>query len=102
MVEVDEALQDELHSMIYNPLYGIKVHTRTCLTRNTSAPQAVYPVSAKARSSFVRYVHMLVHKEAQCVVLGCTEIPLALPVMCCPVMPFPSLLINLCYNSVCI
>lgn len=64
MVEVPEELQDELHDTIYNTQWGIK---------------AVSPVSPQARDNFVRYSRLLADAGAQAVILGCTEIPLALP-----------------------
>ena len=64
ITEVPEELQAELHDTIYNPEWGIK---------------AVNPVSEKARENFLRYVQILKDQGAEAVILGCTEIPLALP-----------------------
>jgi len=64
VVEVEEELQPELHDTIYNREWGIK---------------AVFPVSEKARSNFTTYARRLVDMGAEAVILGCTEIPLAMP-----------------------
>lgn len=64
IVEVPESIQEELHDTIYNPQWGIK---------------AVSPVTQKARERFVVYAKILVELGAEAVILGCTEIPLALP-----------------------
>ena len=64
IVEVPEAMAAELHDSIYNVEWGVK---------------AVSPVTARARANFERYVRVLHEGGAEAVVLGCTEIPLALP-----------------------
>ena len=64
LIEIDEHEQDELHDTIYNQVWGIK---------------AVSPVSAKAKKRFENYAETLIKKGAQALILGCTEIPLALP-----------------------
>lgn len=64
IVEVPESLQDDLHETIYNPKWGIK---------------AVSPVTEQARERFVAYAKILVELGAEAIILGCTEIPLALP-----------------------
>ena len=64
IIEVDESKQDELHDTIYNLQWGIK---------------AVSPVSEKARKRFEHYAGELIDKGAEALILGCTEIPLALP-----------------------
>lgn len=64
LVEVPEDIQDELHETIYNQTWGIK---------------AVSPVTKQARERFLSYVQVLVGLGAEAVILGCTEIPLALP-----------------------
>lgn len=64
IVEVPESIQEELHDTIYNPTWGIK---------------AVSPCTPIARERFVSYVQILVEMGAESVILGCTEIPLALP-----------------------
>jgi aspartate racemase len=65
IVEVPEKLQEELHKSIYNPDWGIKAQSN--------------PVSKQARDNFLRYVEILEKKKVDAVILGCTEIPLALP-----------------------
>src|SRR3989338_5188569 len=63
MVEVPEEIQDELHDSIYNPEWGLK---------------GVSPVSDHARENFERYADVIVKAGAEVIILGCTEIPLAL------------------------
>ena len=63
-LQVRETMQDELHDSIYNLEWGIK---------------AITPVSPQARGNFVRYVEILAEMGAEAIILGCTEIPLALP-----------------------
>jgi aspartate racemase len=60
-----ECRQRELHAAIYNPDDGIK-----------SAAQ----VSDRVRNLVAQAARSLIAEGAQCVVLGCTELPLALPV----------------------
>jgi aspartate racemase len=64
IVQVPQNTQPELHHSIYNQQWGIK---------------AVSPVSKKARSNFEKYANLLCEQGAQAIILGCTEIPLALP-----------------------
>ncbi len=64
IIEVPESLQKELHDSIYNNKWGIK---------------AVSPVSERARKNFEKYTGLLQNAGAEAVILGCTEIPLALP-----------------------
>merc|ERR1712046_310445 len=64
VLEVEEAVQEELHGSIYNTEWGIK---------------AVTPCTEKARNNFMRYTELLAQQGAEAVILGCTEIPLALP-----------------------
>lgn len=64
IIEVPEEMQDELHDSIYNSKWGIK---------------AITPVSSKTRENFLKYVDILIAQGAQAIILGCTEIPLALP-----------------------
>ncbi len=64
IIEVPEKIQDELHDAIYNKDWGIKAKS---------------PVSKKARRKFLKYVRLLHKQGVEVIVLGCTEIPLALP-----------------------
>jgi aspartate racemase len=64
VVQVSEEEQAELHDTIYNGEWGIK---------------AVSPVSEKARRNFEKYAQLLKDQGAEAIILGCTEIPLALP-----------------------
>ncbi|MGC9312133.1 MAG: aspartate/glutamate racemase family protein, partial [Sediminispirochaetaceae bacterium] len=54
----------ELHDTIYHPEWGLK---------------AVSPASETARRRFADYADVLISDGAEALVLGCTEIPLALP-----------------------
>jgi aspartate racemase len=62
---LDDRRQCEVHAAIYNDVDGIK-----------SGPQ----VSERVRNSVARAARDLIDDGAQCLVLGCTELPLALPV----------------------
>ena len=64
LIEIPEELQDELHDSIYNRKWGIK---------------AVSPITVKARTNFQIYAKILADKGAEAIILGCTEIPIALP-----------------------
>lgn len=64
IIEVPEDTQKALHDSIYNTTWGIK---------------AVSPTTKKARDNFLSYVTILKEKGAEAIILGCTEIPLALP-----------------------
>ncbi len=64
VVEVEESVQPELHDTIYHPEWGLK---------------AVSPASETARRRFETYADSLISEGAEALVLGCTEIPLALP-----------------------
>jgi len=61
---VPQDAQAGLHDAIYNTEWGIK---------------AVFPVTETARKKFLGYAHYLAKQGAQAIILGCTEIPLALP-----------------------
>lgn len=60
----DRALALEVHAAIYDPGFGIKVHSN--------------PVSPQAREKIENAVRTLGRKGAEVVVLGCTELPLAM------------------------
>jgi len=64
VLEVPEVIQPELHDSIYNRKWGIK---------------AVSPVSTRAKNNFEGYARGLAERGAGVIILGCTEIPLALP-----------------------
>ena len=57
-------MQRELHESIFHPLWGIKSKTT---------------VDERIRRNFLTYTDCLVSRGAQAIILGCTEIPLALP-----------------------
>ena len=64
LVQVPENLQPELHDSIYNTNWGVK---------------AQIPVTEKVRDNFKRYADILWQDGAQAIILGCSEIELALP-----------------------
>eukprot|EP00501_MAST-03F_sp_TOSAG23-6_P000173 GSMAST32.ASY1.ANO1.176.1 assembled CDS len=63
-IEVSNDAQSTLHDAIYNPEWGVK---------------ATFPVTKKARNIFVNCVNDLKDMGAEVIILGCTEIPIALP-----------------------
>jgi aspartate racemase len=63
-VTPDRDIREELiHAALYSPLYGIKAHAE--------------PVSGKASANIHSAIHHLHGLGAQAVILGCTELPLA-------------------------
>jgi len=63
ILELPEDVQEQLQDSIYNRDWGLK---------------AVSPVTKKARENFLKYAQMLIQQNVQAIILGCTEIPLAL------------------------
>jgi aspartate racemase len=63
LIEPDLEGRERVHSAIYDPSYGIK---------------AVAPVSAKAIGILEEECRKLVDQEVSAIILGCTELPLAL------------------------
>jgi len=61
----DEEHRALVHDAVYDPGFGIKAHAS--------------PVSERARGSVLRAVEKITEAGAQLVVLGCTELPLAVP-----------------------
>jgi aspartate racemase len=64
VIQVPNEKQQELHNSIYNKEWGIKAQT---------------PVTVKAKAYFEKYTNYLIKNGAEIIILGCTEIPLALP-----------------------
>ncbi len=64
VIQVPEKIQPKLHDTIYNKEWGIK---------------AITPVSTKARINFEEFSNYLIEEGSEILILGCTEIPLALP-----------------------
>ena len=64
VVQVDHHLQDMVHDAIYNRHWGVK---------------AVQPTTPEARSAFLMFADEIAQQGADAIILGCTEIPLALP-----------------------
>lgn len=64
-IQVSKEIQtDHIHPAIYNTNYGIKAHSN--------------PVNAQAKKGLYTGIEYLVGQGAEVVILGCTEIPLAL------------------------
>lgn len=64
-IQVPEALQQEqIHPAIYNKMYGIKAQAA--------------PVTVHAKQKLHQGVAYLIYQGAEVIILGCTEIPLAL------------------------
>ncbi len=64
LLQVNEQDQSDLHETIYNHKWGIK---------------ATSSITPRIRRRFEYYLQELIERGAQAVILGCTEIPLALP-----------------------
>lgn len=64
VLEVSEAEQGLIHEAIYDRSWGLK---------------AVSPASQKACARFETFADKLIEAGAEAIILGCTEIPLALP-----------------------
>jgi len=63
LVQVPEEMQSEVHDSIYNKVWGLK----------STLPE----VSNQSSSNFKRFAQVLADKGADCIILGCTEIPFA-------------------------
>ena len=64
VLQPDKKLQNEIHAAIYDPEYGIKARSN--------------PVSEKARDKLLNGILFLQREGAQAIILGCSEIPLAI------------------------
>ena len=64
-IEPDELTQEAVHAAIYDEKYGIKAISS--------------PVTNRARQELINAISELKDQDAQAIVLGCTELPLALP-----------------------
>ncbi len=65
IVPPDESLIKSVHSAIYHPVFGIKAQSN--------------PVTQEASALITTAVRTLANQGADTVILGCTELPLALP-----------------------
>ena len=63
-IEPNDDLQDKVHAAIYDETYGIKAISS--------------PVTNRAHDELVSAIHDLKAQGAQVIILGCTELPLAL------------------------
>jgi aspartate racemase len=59
-----EMQEKQIHPAIYNPVYGIKSHSN--------------PIHPQARENLMNGITFLKDNGAQVIILGCTEIPLAI------------------------
>jgi aspartate racemase len=60
----DQTMQEEIvHTAVYHPTYGLK---------------AIGTATPTARANLLAAMHALQQKEAQAIILGCTEMPLAI------------------------
>lgn len=64
VIEINGDTQRTVHSSVYDPSYGIKVKAN--------------PVSEAAKMKLLSVIHELQKKEAQAIILGCTEMVLAI------------------------
>lgn len=64
LIEPDELGKQNIHDAIYNESFGIKSHSN--------------PVSIEAREMLEQEITKLTNQNAQAIILGCTEIPLAI------------------------
>lgn len=64
VVEVPMDQQEKVQEVIYHPVWGIKAKS---------------PVTEKARTQALQAVRSLLDSGAEAVILGCTELPLAIP-----------------------
>ena len=64
LIQADEEDQKSIHEIIYNTRWGIKAKS---------------PVTDLAVDKTAFYASVLADKGASCIILGCTELPLALP-----------------------
>ncbi len=63
-IEPNDVLQNKVHAAIYDEAYGIKAFSS--------------PVTNRAHDQLVAAIHELKAQGAQVIILGCTELPLAL------------------------
>ncbi|MCL2206092.1 MAG: amino acid racemase [Treponema sp.] len=63
LLEPDAAGQEKVHEAIYNKAFGIKAFSQ--------------PVKPQARAAIIGEIASLAERGAQAVILGCTELPLA-------------------------
>ncbi|MDR0553428.1 MAG: amino acid racemase [Treponema sp.] len=63
LLEPEELGREKIHEAIYNERFGIKAHSQ--------------PVKPQARNHIIYEIYRLMDRGAQAVILGCTELPLA-------------------------
>ncbi|MDR0524921.1 MAG: amino acid racemase [Spirochaetaceae bacterium] len=66
LLEPEPEGQEKIHTAIYSEDFGIKAHSQ--------------PVTAQAAAVVAREIRELAGRGAEAVILGCTELPLAVPV----------------------
>ncbi|MDR0569533.1 MAG: amino acid racemase [Spirochaetaceae bacterium] len=73
LIEPEQEAQKKIHTAIYSEVFGIKAQSQ--------------PVTPQAQTAVAAEIYALAHKGAQAVILGCTELPLA--VASAPAFPIP-------------
>lgn len=74
LIEPEPEAQEKIHAAIYHEDFGIKAHSQ--------------PVTAQAKEAIAAEIHRLIRRGAEAVILGCTELPLAVSA---PEFPVPLL-----------
>lgn len=64
VVEIEDSIQEKLHESIWNPDYGIKAFSN--------------PVTSEARELILDIIKLCISRGAKAIILGCTELPLAI------------------------
>ncbi|MFC2152589.1 aspartate/glutamate racemase family protein [Bacteroidota bacterium] len=64
VIEIDDIVQEKLHDSIWNSEYGIKAFSN--------------PIKNEARESILEIISLCITKGAKAIILGCTELPLAI------------------------
>ena len=64
IIQISKELQTIVHKAVRSPEYGIKAFSA--------------PVSRKSRGDLMKVIDAIIQKEAEAIILGCTEIPIAI------------------------
>jgi aspartate racemase len=63
LMEPEERGREKIHEAIYSKQFGIKVHTQ--------------PIKTQAKNNIIYEIYRLAERGANAIILGCTELPLA-------------------------
>ena len=66
LMEPDDQGQKSIHEAIFNKKFGIKAHS--------------YDIKPEARERISQEIHKFIERGAEAIILGCTELPLAVKV----------------------